>query len=116
MLSRAPASTGVWSHILHALIAQGEKKDPDMEITGVFGNARYDDVRGAIPRQVFISMDAKINFVNSLNVYAWVIRTALGAERSSVVRLVMWETLPMIAIGIATGLLCGRYVETQLSE
>jgi predicted permease len=179
------------------LIAQGEKKDPDMEIVGVFGNARYDDVRGAIPRQVFISMDAKINFVNSFNVYARVqgdprpvmsqlreqvrridpnlvvsdlrtlddqlnlrlsnerllsflsvafaalanllaivglygvlafvvarrtrelgIRMALGAERGSVVRLVMWEILPVVIVGIATGaasaLLCGRYVETQL--
>ena len=179
------------------LIAQGEKKDPDMEIVGVFGNARYDDVRGTIPRQVFISMDAKIAVVNSFNVYARVqgdprqvmsqlreqvrridsnlvvsdlrtldeqlnlrlsnerllsflsvafavlanllaivglygvlafvvarrtrelgIRMALGAERGSVVRLVMWEMLPVIVIGIATGaasgLLCGRYVETQL--
>jgi ABC-type antimicrobial peptide transport system permease subunit len=46
------------------------------------------------------------------------IRMALGAERGSVVRLVMWEMLPVIVIGIATGaasgLLCGRYVETQL--
>jgi ABC-type antimicrobial peptide transport system permease subunit len=179
------------------LIGQGEKKDPDVEIVGVFGNARYDDVRGTIPRQVFISMDAKIAVVNSFNVYARVqgdprqvmsqvreqvrridpnlvmsdlrtldeqlnlrlsnerllsflsvafavlanllaivglygvlafvvarrtrelgIRMALGAERGSVVRLVMWEMLPVIVIGIATGaasgLLCGRYVETQL--
>jgi predicted permease len=179
------------------LIAQGEKKDPDMEIVGVFGNARYDDVRGTIPRQVFISMDSKINFVNSVNVYARVqgdprpvmsqlrdqvrridsnlvvsdmrtldeqvnlrltnerllsflsvafavlanllaivglygvlafvvarrtrelgIRMALGAERGSVVRLVMWEILPVVIVGIATGaasaLLCGRYVENQL--
>jgi predicted permease len=179
------------------LIAQGEKKDPDMEIVGVFGNARYDDVRGTVPRQVFISMDSKINFVNSVNVYARVqgdprpvmsqlrdqvrridsnlvvsdlrtldeqlnlrltnerllsflsvafavlasllaivglygvlafvvarrtrelgIRMALGAERGSVVRLVMWEILPVVVVGIATGaasaLLCGRYVENQL--
>jgi predicted permease len=52
------------------LMAQGEKKDPDMEIVGVFGNARYDDVRGTIPRQVFISMDSKINRVRGINVYA----------------------------------------------
>jgi putative ABC transport system permease protein len=43
---------------------------------------------------------------------------ALGAERGSVVRLVMWEILPVVIVGIATGaasaLLCGRYVETQL--
>src|SRR6266498_5021410 len=52
------------------LMAQGEKKDPDMEIIGVFGNARYDDVRGAVPRQVFVSMDSKINYVGGVNVYA----------------------------------------------
>jgi ABC-type antimicrobial peptide transport system permease subunit len=43
---------------------------------------------------------------------------ALGAERGSVVRLVMWEILPVVVVGIATGaasaLLCGRYVENQL--
>src|SRR5947209_14580913 len=52
------------------MMAQGEKKDPDMEIVGVFGNARYDDVRGEIPRQVFISMDSKIAVITGINVYA----------------------------------------------
>jgi ABC-type antimicrobial peptide transport system permease subunit len=46
------------------------------------------------------------------------IRMALGAERGSVIRLVMWEMLPVIAVGIAagavSGMFCGRYVETQL--
>jgi len=46
------------------------------------------------------------------------IRMALGAERGRVVRLVLREMLPVILIGIvagaATGLVCGRYVETQL--
>jgi predicted permease len=51
-------------------MAQGEKRDPDMEIVGVFGNARYDEVRGEIPRQVFISMDSKINVIIGINVYA----------------------------------------------
>jgi predicted permease len=179
------------------LMAQGEKKDPDMEIVGVFGNARYDEVRGAIPRQVFISMDSKINFVIGINVYARVqgdprelmaqlreqvhhldpnlvvfdmrtmdeqvnlrlsnermlsflsaafaimasllaavglygvlsfvvarrtrelgIRMALGAERGSVVALVVREVLPVVLAGITAGaiagLLGGRYVETQL--
>jgi predicted permease len=52
------------------MIAQGERRDPDMEIVGVFADARYDSLRGAIPRQVFISMDSKINFVIGINVYA----------------------------------------------
>ena len=46
------------------------------------------------------------------------IRMALGAERGRVVRLVLREMLPVILIGIVagavTGLICGRYVETQL--
>lgn len=179
------------------LIGQGAKKDPDMEIIGVFGDARYDDVRGSVPRQVFVSMDAKIHFVGSVNVYARVqgdprqvmsqlreqvrridpnlvvsdmrtldeqlnlrlsnerllsflsvgfaflasllaivglhgvlafvvarrrrelgIRMALGAEPGRVLRLVMREMLLVIVFGIAAGaacgLLCGRYVETQL--
>jgi predicted permease len=52
------------------MMAQGDKKDPDMEIVGVFGNARYHSIRGAIPRQVFVSMDNKINYVAGINVYA----------------------------------------------
>ena len=179
------------------LIAQGEKKDPNMEIIGVFGNARYDGIRESIPPQVFVSLDSKIDVVNAVNVYARVlgdprqlmsqvrervrhfdanlvvsdirtldeqlnlrlsnerllsflsvgfailatilamvglygvlafvvsrrtrelgIRMALGAERSSVVRLVLQEMLPFMLLGIAGGLvagvLAGRYVESQL--
>lgn len=55
------------------LMAQGEKKTPDMEIIGVFGDARYDDVRGQVPPQVFVSLDAKIDFVSGINVYARVL-------------------------------------------
>ncbi len=46
------------------------------------------------------------------------IRIALGAERGHVIRLVLREMLAVIvfgiAAGVATGLLCGRYVESQL--
>ena len=46
------------------------------------------------------------------------IRIALGAERGHVIRLVLREMLLVIvfgiAAGIATGLLCGRFVESQL--
>src|SRR5207253_2713755 len=52
------------------LMGQGAKKNPDMEIIGVFGNTTYDEVRGSVPRQVFVSMDAKIHFTGSVNVYA----------------------------------------------
>ncbi len=46
------------------------------------------------------------------------IRMALGAERGHVIRLVLREMLLVIvfgiAAGVATGLLCGRFVESQL--
>jgi putative ABC transport system permease protein len=41
------------------VMAQGLKGTPDMEIIGVFGNARYDGVRGVIPRQLFMGMDSR---------------------------------------------------------
>ncbi|HMJ60775.1 MAG TPA: FtsX-like permease family protein, partial [Bryobacteraceae bacterium] len=46
------------------------------------------------------------------------IRVALGAEQASVIRLVVGEMalaiLSGIAAGVIAGLLCGRYIETQL--
>ena len=179
------------------LMAQGTRNTPDTEIIGVFSNARYEDVRGAIPRQVFVSMDSSIRNVSGVNVFARVqgdprvlmpqlreqarrvdsnlivsdmrtlddqlnrrlsnerllsflsvsfallasllavvglngvltfvvarrtreigIRIALGADKGRVIRLVMWEMLPVILLGIVagviTGSLCGRFVESQL--
>ena len=179
------------------LMAQRSKQTPDMEIIGVFANAKYDDVRGNIPRQTFVAMDSRIRFFAGMNVYARIqsdprqviprlreqvrridsnlvvsdvrtlndqlnmrlanermlsflsvgfallatllavvglngvlsfvverrtreigIRMALGAEKGNVIRLVLREMLLVIvsgiAAGVATGLLCGRYVESQL--
>jgi putative ABC transport system permease protein len=185
------------------LIAQDMRSTPDMkiipdlEVIGVFGNARYEDVRGSIPRQVFVAMDARISTVSSVNVFARIhgdprvmmpqlrdqvrrvnsdlivtdmrtlddqlnmrvsnerllsflsvgfallasllaviglhgvltlvvarrtreigIRIALGADKGRVIRLIMREMVPVIIFGIAagmiTGLLCGRFVESQL--
>jgi ABC-type antimicrobial peptide transport system permease subunit len=46
------------------------------------------------------------------------IRIALGANQGRVIRLVMHEMLPVILLGILagaiTGLICGRFVESQL--
>jgi putative ABC transport system permease protein len=46
------------------------------------------------------------------------IRIALGADKGRVIQLIMMEMLPVILFGIAagviTGLLCGRFVESQL--
>ena len=52
------------------LMAQGTRNTPDMEIIGVFANARYEDVRGAIPRQVFVAMDTVIGATSGVNVFA----------------------------------------------
>jgi predicted permease len=52
------------------MMAQGASQPPNMEIIGVFANAKYEDVRGTIPRQTFMSMDANIQFVSGVTVYA----------------------------------------------
>jgi predicted lysophospholipase L1 biosynthesis ABC-type transport system permease subunit len=114
-------------------MAQGTRNTPDMEIIGVFSNARYEDVRGGIPRQVFVALDARIRNISGVNVLAHIQgdprrvtpqlreqprRIALGADKGRVIRLVMMETLPMILSGIVAGmiagLVCGRFVENQL--
>jgi ABC-type antimicrobial peptide transport system permease subunit len=51
-------------------MAQGTRRTPDTEIIGVFGNSKYHDVRGEVPRQTFISLGANLKFVSSINVYA----------------------------------------------
>ncbi|MBO0798432.1 MAG: FtsX-like permease family protein, partial [Blastocatellia bacterium] len=179
------------------LIGQGPKGTPDYEIIGVFGDARYDHVRGKIPRQVFGPMDAFLSDIDGINVYARIqgdpravmpqlrdevrrvdsnlvvydmrtlddqlnillsnerllsllsvgfaslacllaviglhgvlsfvvvrrtreigIRVALGADRASVIRLIMREMLPVILSGIAAGVIAGllssRLVKSQL--
>ncbi|MCL4841794.1 MAG: ABC transporter permease [Bryobacteraceae bacterium] len=50
-------------------MAQGAKKEPDTEIIGVFSDARYHDVRGETPRQTFVSMGSRMQFVSGVNVY-----------------------------------------------
>jgi len=179
------------------LMAQGAKQTPDMEIIGVFADSKYHDVRGEVPRQTFVGLDARMRFFSSINVYARIqgdprsimpllrdqvrrldpnlvvsdmrtlddqlnmrlanerllsflsvgfallasllavvglhgvlafvvtrrtreigIRMALGAERGKVIRLVMGEMLLVILLGIVagvvTGILCARFVESQL--
>jgi predicted permease len=179
------------------LMAQGTKRPPNTEIIGVFADANYHEVRGAVPRQTFIAMDSHIRNIGSITVYARIqgdprqvmtqlrgqvrrvdanlvvsdmrtldeqlnmrianermlsflsagfallatllavvglngvlafvvarrtreigIRMALGAGQAGVIGLVMREMLLVIlsgiAAGVAGGLLCGRYVETQL--
>jgi predicted permease len=179
------------------MIGQGRDVTPDQEVVGVFANSRYEDVRGNIPRQVFLALDSKIEFTDAMNVYARVqgdpfavmpllrqqarrvdanlvvtgmrtlddqlnrrlsnerllsflsvgfallasllavvglhgvlafvvtrrtreigIRMALGAAKGRVIGLVLREMLLVIAVGTAggvlAGLVCGRFVESQL--
>jgi predicted permease len=58
------------AHPIGRQLGQGRSVTPDTEIIGVFGDARYHDVRGEIPRQTFVNLDARIRFVGSVNVYA----------------------------------------------
>jgi predicted permease len=51
-------------------MAQGIRQNPDTEIVGVFGNSKYHDVRGEVPRQTFVSMGALLRPMNAMNVYA----------------------------------------------
>ncbi len=52
------------------MMAQGRDNTPDTEIIGVFGNARYHNVRGTIPRQTFIAMGGpQMRNVGAINVY-----------------------------------------------
>lgn len=72
------------------LMAQGEKKNPDTQIIGVFGNARYEDVRGTVPRQTFVTLDSKIHNLEGINVYARVQgdpRAVMAPFRTQVRRL-----------------------------
>ena len=179
------------------MMAQGNNRTPDYEIVGVFADARYDDVRGSIPRQTFVAMDTRARFIQSINVHAKIqgdprqvlpqlrqevqrvdanlvisdmrtlndqlnmrlsnermlsflsvglallatllavvglhgvlafvvmrrtreigIRIALGAQAGNVIVLVVREMLLVIlagtAVGAVGGVLCGRYVESQL--
>jgi len=53
------------------LMAQGRDATPDTEIIGVLANARYEDVRGRVPRQTYVSLGGRrMRTTNGINVYA----------------------------------------------
>jgi predicted permease len=52
------------------MMARGREASPNIEIIGVFGNARYHNVRGEFPRQTFVDMGGRIQFLSAMNVYA----------------------------------------------
>ena len=54
---------------LDRLIGQGTRSKTDTTIVGVFGNARYHDVRGDVPPQTFFNLDAVMERVGRISVY-----------------------------------------------
>lgn len=51
-------------------MAQGRGVPPDTEIIGVFGDAKYHDVRGEVPRQTFVNYASRAKFFSTMTVYA----------------------------------------------
>ena len=71
-------------------MGQGRSAPADIEIIGVFGDARYHDLRGEIPRQTFVNLDSRIRGVGSVTVYARIQgnpRRALSMLREQVRRV-----------------------------
>ncbi len=53
------------------LLGQGRAAPADTEIIGVLADARYESVRGQIPRQTFVSLGGRrLRTTNAINVYA----------------------------------------------
>jgi predicted permease len=52
------------------MIGQGSRVTADAEIIGVFGDARYHEIRGQIPSQTFFNMDSYLDRMSGMNVYA----------------------------------------------
>jgi len=68
---------------------RGMRAPLDTEIVGVFGNSRYHDVRGEVPRQTFMNMDSTIANITTINVYARATgdpRTVMAALRTEIQR------------------------------
>jgi predicted permease len=72
-------------------MARGREVTPDLEIVGVVGNARYDGVRGQIPRQTFVMAGGRrLAGVSQLTVYARTTgdpRQVMSALRQQVARV-----------------------------
>ena len=63
---------------LGRMVGQGTRSPTNIEIVGVFGNARYHDVRGDFPRQTFFNLDSVIERITRVSVY---VRTAGDPEQ-----------------------------------
>jgi putative ABC transport system permease protein len=56
------------------LIGSGTRSETNVEIVGIFGDARYHDVRGPIPPQTFFNLDSVLDRVSRIAVYVRVAR------------------------------------------
>jgi predicted permease len=57
-------------NVIGTMLGRGGDSPLEFEIIGVFGNSRYHDPRGTIPRQMFFALDSRVRFANVLNIYA----------------------------------------------
>lgn len=55
------------------MVGRGMRAPLDIEIVGMFSNSRYHDVRGAVPRQMFMNLGSNMRFVSGVNVYARIV-------------------------------------------
>ena len=55
---------------LGRMVGIGTRSPTDIEIVGVVADARYEDVRGQIPRQTFFNMDGMTERITRVSVYA----------------------------------------------
>ena len=55
---------------LDRMVGEGTRVPTETRIIGVFGNARYHDVRGEIPPQTFQNLDSVVERVSRIAVYA----------------------------------------------
>jgi hypothetical protein len=51
------------------VIGSGTRSETNVEIIGIFGDARYHDVRGPIPPQTFFNLDSILDRVSRIGVY-----------------------------------------------
>ncbi|MGH9628730.1 MAG: FtsX-like permease family protein, partial [Bryobacteraceae bacterium] len=72
------------------MIGMGTRAPADIEIIGIFGNARYHEVRGKVPNQTFVNLDSIFHRINGVHVYARVSgdpRSIMPALRAQVSRI-----------------------------
>lgn len=98
------------------MFGRGMRVTPEFEFIGLFGPARYHDIRGEVPPQIFMLMDSNWRGISSVNVYARVTgdpAAAMPALRAAVARVdrnfVVWQ-MRMLDDQVATRVVAERLV------